>query len=104
MSYEWGVLYKVFIHIRIEGIHASKKATTSLIFPSSYLNDDGSIEDNIDKENENFIRPLLDEAKGKWILIDLKSIEKYSWKNKIEYETLKDYMYRFDVLILTPIS
>jgi hypothetical protein len=81
-----------------------KKSTSALIFPSAYLNDDGSIESNIDTEDEVFMRPLINEAKGKWILIDLKKIEKYSWKNKIEYKSLKDYMYRFDYLILTPAS
>jgi hypothetical protein len=81
-----------------------KKSTSVLIFPSAYLNDDGSMENNIDKDDEVFIRPLINEANGKWILIDLKKIEEYSWKNKIEYESLKDYMYRFDYLILTPPS
>ena len=81
-----------------------KKSTSALIFPSAYLNDDGSIESNIDTEDEVFMRPLINDAKGKWILIDLKKIEKYSWKNKIEYKSLKDYMYRFDYLILTPAS
>jgi hypothetical protein len=81
-----------------------KKSTSALIFPSAYLNDDGSIESNIDKEDEAFIRPLIKEANGKWILIDLKKIEEYSWKNKIEHKSLKDYMYRFDYLILTPPS
>ena len=27
-----------------------------------------------------------------------------SWKNKIKYKSLKDYMHRFDYLILTPPS
>ena len=113
--------------IKIGGIHASKgrshdnifdignfimelanfnrkNSTSALIFPSAYLSDDGSTESNIDKEDEVFIRPLINEAKGRWILIDLKKIEEYSWKNKIEYESLKDYMYRFDYLILTPAS
>lgn len=81
-----------------------KKSTTVLIFPSAYLNDDGTTDSNIDKGDEVFIRPLIDKANEKWILIDLKKIEEFSWKNKIEYESLKDYMYRFDYLIITPPS
>lgn len=81
-----------------------KKSTAVLMFPSAYLNDDGSIDNNIDKEDEAFIRPLINAAKEKWILIDLKKIEAISWKNKIEYASLKDYMYRFDYLIITPPS
>jgi hypothetical protein len=75
-----------------------------LIFPSAYINENYSIESNIDKEDEIFIKPLLNEAKGRWTLIDLKKIDEYSWKNKIEYKSLKDYMHRFDYLILTPPS
>lgn len=82
----------------------NKKSTTVLMFPSSYLNDDGSTDNNIDKEDEVFIRPLINKANEKWILIDLKKIEEFSWKNKIEYKSLKDYMYRFDYLIITPPS
>ncbi len=81
-----------------------RKSTTALIFASAYLNDDGTIENNIDKEDEVFMRPLINDAKGKWILIDLKKIEEFSWKNKIEYKSLIDYMYRFDYLIITPTS
>ena len=81
-----------------------KKSTSVLIFPSAYLNNDGSIENNIDEKDEIFIRPLINNAKGKWIIIDLKKIEEYSWKNKIEYKSLKEYMNRFDYLILTPPS
>lgn len=81
-----------------------KKSTSALIFPSAYLNEDGSIENNIDKADEVFFRPLINEAKGRWILIDLKKIEEYSWKNKIEYKSLRDYMHRFEYLILTPPS
>jgi hypothetical protein len=113
--------------VKIGGVHASKgrtvdnifdmgnllmelanynggKSTTALIIPSAHLNDDGTIENNVDKEDEVFIRPLINEAKGKWILIDLKKIEKFSWKHKIEFKSLKDYMYRFDYLIITPPS
>lgn len=82
----------------------NKKSTTVLMFPSSYLNDDGSIDNNIDTEDEVFIRPLIDIANEKWILIDLNKIEAFSWKNIIEYKSLKDYMYRFDYLIITPPS
>lgn len=81
-----------------------KKSTSVLIFPSAYLNNDGSIENNIDEKDEIFIRPLINNAKGKWIIIDLKKIEEYSWKNKIEYKSLIEYMNRFDYLILTPPS
>ena len=81
-----------------------KKSTSVLIFPSAYLNNDGSIENNIDEKDEIFIRPLINNAKGKWIIIDFKKIEEYSWKNKIEYKSLKEYMNRFDYLILTPPS
>jgi|TARA_B110000259_G_scaffold49784_1_gene58411 hypothetical protein len=113
--------------IKIGGVHAAKgrslhnifdvgnfimelanfnrqKSTSVLIFPSAYINENDSIESNIDKEDEIFIKPLLNEAEGRWILIDLKKIEEYSWKNKIEYKSLKDYMHRFDYLILTPPS
>ena len=81
-----------------------KKSTTVLMFPSAYLNDDGSTDNNIDKDDEVFMRPLIDMAKDQWILIDLKKIEAFSWKNKIEYASLKDYMYRFDYIIITPPS
>ena len=75
-----------------------------MIFPSAYINENYSTESNIDKEDEIFIKPLLNEAKGRWTLIDLKKIDEYSWKNKIKYKSLKDYMHRFDYLILTPPS
>lgn len=81
-----------------------KKSTTVLMIPSAYLNDDGSADNNIDPEDETFIRPLIDSANGRWTLIDLKKIEEFSWKNKIEFESLKDYMHRFDYLIITPPS
>jgi len=81
-----------------------KKSTTVLMIPSAYLNEDGSADNNIDQEDEAFLRPLVDSANGRWTLIDLKKIEEFSWKNKIEFESLKDYMYRFDYLIITPPS
>ena len=113
--------------VKIGGVHASKgrslhnifdignfimelanfnrqKSTSILIFPSAHLNDNDSTVNNIDKEDEIFIRPLLNEARGRWTLVDLKKINEFSWKNKIEYISLKDYAHRFDYLILTPPS
>lgn len=81
-----------------------KKSTTVLMFSSAYLNKNGSEDNNISKEDEIFLRPLINKANGKWTLINLKNIEAYSWKNKIEFNSLKDYMYRFDYLIITPPS
>ena len=112
--------------IKIGGVHAAKgrstdnifdignflmelanlngqKSTSILVFPSEVIGD-GESKNNIDKEDEIFIRPLINKAKGRWVLIDLKKIEEYSWKNKVEYKSLKDYMRRFDYLILTPPS
>lgn len=113
--------------IKIGGVHASKgrsvdniydignfvmelanynrqQSTSALIYPIAYLNDDGSIDNNINEKDAAYIQPLIDESDGQWILIDLKKIAQYSWKNKIEYASLKEYMYRFDYLILTPPS
>ena len=113
--------------IKIGGVHASKgrshnniydignfimelanynnqKFTNILIFPSSYINKDGKISSNIEKEDELIFKTILEESKGKWVLIDLKNIEKASWKYKIESVSLKQYMYRFDYMILTPAS
>ncbi|WP_130736543.1 hypothetical protein [Flavobacterium sp. J27] len=118
-------LPKVFL--KIGGVHASKgkslhniydignfmmeianynkrKSVHLLIFPSAYLNDDGTISKNIDKEDEDLFNPIIDFNSNKYTIIDLKSIEKSSWKHKIEGKSLKDYMYRFDYLILTPAS
>ena len=81
-----------------------QKSTSILVFPSAVIEEDDSIKNNIVEEDEVFIRPLINDAKGKWILIDLKKIEEYSWRNKIEYKSLKDYIQRFDYLILTPPS
>lgn len=81
-----------------------QQSTTALIIPSAIIGNNGSQTNNIDKDDEPFIRPLLNDAKGKWILIDLKSIERFSWKNKIIYKSLIDYMYRFDYFIITPPS
>lgn len=118
-------LPKVFL--KIGGVHASKgkshhniydignfmmelanynkrKSIHILIFPSAYINNDGTISKNIEKEDEELFNPVIDFDSNKWTLIDLKSIEKSSWKHKIESKSLKDYMYRFDYLILTPAS
>ncbi len=118
-------LPKVFL--KIGGVHASKgkshhniydignfmmelanynkrKSLHILIFPSAYLNKDGTISKNIEKEDEELFNSIIDFKSNKWTLIDLKNIEKSSWKNKIESKSLKDYMYRFDYLILTPAS
>lgn len=118
-------LPKVFL--KIGGVHASKgkshhniydignfmmelanynkrKSVHILIFPSAYLNNNGTISKNIDKEDEDFFNPIIDFDSNKWTLIDLKSIEKSSWKHKIENKSLKDYIYRFDYMILTPAS
>jgi len=119
------VLPKVFV--KIGGVHASKgrshhniydignfimelanfnkqKSTHILIFPSAYVNNEGKITSNIDKEDEKLFGSIVDFGSDKWTLIDLKSIEKLSWENKIESESLKDYMYRFDYILMTPSS
>lgn len=113
--------------VKIGGVHASKgrshhniydignfimelanfnqqKSTHILIFPCAHINYDGKISSNIDEEDEALFSSIIDLNSEKWTLIDLKSIEKSSWKNKIESESLKDYMYRFDYMILTPAS
>lgn len=118
-------LPKVFL--KIGGVHASKgrshhniydignfmmelanynkrKSVHILIFPSAYLNNDGTISKNIEKEDEQLFNSIIDFKSNKWTLIDLKNIEKTSWKHKIESKSLQDYMYRFDYLILTPAS
>ncbi|KGO78804.1 hypothetical protein Q763_16590 [Flavobacterium beibuense F44-8] len=116
---------KVFM--KIGGVHASKgrshhniydignflmelanfndsKSVHILIFPSAYLNNDGTISENIEKEDEQIFNPVVDFESNKWTLIDLRSIEKSSWNYKIQSESLKDYMYRFDYIVLTPAS
>jgi hypothetical protein len=80
------------------------QSTTALIYPSAYLEGDGKTESNIDEEDKAWLQPILDNAKGKWVFINLKEIEKQSWKNKIVSASLKDYMYRFDYMIITPPS
>jgi hypothetical protein len=118
-------LPKVFV--KIGGVHASKgkshhniydignfimefanynkrKSVHILIVPSGYINNDGTISSNIEKEDEQLFSSIIDYDSNKWTLIDLKNIEKSSWKHKVESESLKDYMYRFDYMILTPAS
>ena len=63
-----------------------------------FRNNEGTISSNVDKSDEHLFNPLLEDNDGKWVLIDLKKIEKISWKNKVKSESLKDYM------ILTPAS
>lgn len=116
------------IFLKIGGVHASKgkshhniydignflmefanynkkKSIHILIFPSAYISSNGIISSNIDKEDEHLFNSIINNTdSNKWTLVDLKSIEKSSWKHKIESESLKDYMYRFDYLILTPAS
>ncbi|PXX98775.1 hypothetical protein DF185_15465 [Marinifilum breve] len=124
-SMEVEALPKVFV--KIGGVHASKgrshhniydignfimelanfnqqKSTHILIFPSAHINQEGKISSNIDEADETLFSSIVDFKSEMWTLIDLKSIEKSSWKNKIESESLKDYMYRFDYMILTPAS
>lgn len=118
-------LPKVFL--KIGGVHASKgrsnqniydignfimelanynkrKSVHILIFPSGYVNSDGTISSNIEKEDEQLFNSIIDYESDKWTLIDLRSIEKSSWKHKVESKSLTDYMYRFDYMILTPAS
>ncbi|WP_422858479.1 hypothetical protein ACOKFD_14010 [Flagellimonas sp. S174] len=82
----------------------SRKSVHILIFPSGYINKDGTISKNIEKEDEQLFDPIIDVEGNKWTVIDLKSIEKSSWKQKVGSKSLKDYMYRFDYMILTPPS
>ena len=69
-----------------------------------HFNKDGTISKNIEKEDEELFNSVIDFKSNKWTLIDLKNLEKSSWIYKIESKSLKDYMYRFDYLILTPAS
>lgn len=111
--------------IKIGGVHASKarnqdnicdignfvmelanfnkqKSTHILIFPSAYINKDGTISSNIEKEEECLFNTVLEKSNDKWVVIDLKNIEKASWRYKIKSEILKKYMYSYDYMILTP--
>jgi hypothetical protein len=99
-----GNIYDIGNFIMELANYNKKKSTHVLIFPSAHINKEGTISSNIEKEDEHLFNPILEESNGKWVLIDLKNIEKASWKYKIKSESLKDYMYRFDYMILTPAS
>lgn len=115
------------VAMKIGGVHASKgrshdnifdmgnflmelanfnrtNSVHALIYPRAYLSDDGTTESNIDKEDEPWLNPILESSEGKWVLINLREIEKSSWKNKMASASLTDYMHRFDYLIITPAS
>ncbi|MEM8508680.1 MAG: hypothetical protein AAF717_12660 [Bacteroidota bacterium] len=118
-------LPKVFL--KIGGVHASKgkshdniydignfmmelanynksKSVHILIFPAAYSNKDGSISSNMEKEDEQFFKTIIDLDSDKWTLIDLKRIEKSTWEHDMQRKPLMEYIYRFDYMILTPAS